>query len=109
MSETTKSLLTLVVNRLSRKKYHELKETGGLKSDELYIITDDTLNAVGEVVSNVKTPTSGTDAANKSYVDDNAVSAFALGDHEYVKSDMSLEKVYDVVFDIVKILGGTVK
>lgn len=108
MKDITKTLDSLVINKLTRKQYNNLKNEGKVKDDELYLITDGPLDAVGCTVSNVKTPAEDTDAANKAYVDDNTVSAFSLYGNTYERSKMSLNKVYDVVFDIVKFLGGTV-
>lgn len=108
MDDITQPITNLVINRLSRQKYHEMKNAGELKNDELYIITDDTLDAVGQPITNIGEPTADTDAATKKYVDSNAVSAFVFQGKTYYKSKIDLRKIYDLLFDIAKVLGATV-
>lgn len=109
MADMTKTLTALVINRLSRQKYHDLKTKGELKDDELYIITDDTLDAVGSTIANVAAPTLSSDAATKGYVDDNTVSAFVFKGKTYYRSSIELSEIYDLVFKIAQVLGATIK
>lgn len=109
MNEQPKHITALVINRLTRNKYHNLKEQGKLKDDELYLITDDTLDAVGKPIANVATPSLSSDATTKDYVDKNTVSAFVFQGQTYYKSSICLEDIYNLVFNIAKILGATVK
>lgn len=108
MATLTQTLTSLVINRLPLRKYHELKESGGLNPDEVYVITDDTLDAVNCTVKNVADPEQRTDAANKAYVDDNTVSAFVFKDKTYYKSSVDLQQMYDLMFDIAKTHGAKV-
>ena len=61
---------TLIVNRLSQSKYDELKLSGLIDNNQLYVIEDETLNAHGKQVLSVADPISEDDAATKRYVDD---------------------------------------
>lgn len=66
---TDKTLRNLVISKISQAKFDELKNAGLLNEDELYIVENETLDAMGNVVKNVGTPVQNTDAANKAYVD----------------------------------------
>ena len=66
---TDTTLSNLVISKISQAKFDELKNAGLLNEDELYIVENETLDAMGNVVKNVGTPVQNTDAANKAYVD----------------------------------------
>lgn len=66
---TDKTLSNLVISKISQAKFEELKTAGLLNEDELYLVENETLDAMGNVVKNVGTPVQNTDAANKAYVD----------------------------------------
>ena len=66
---TDKTLSSLVISKISQAKFDELKNAGLLNEDELYLVENETLDAMGNVVKNVGTPVQNTDAANKAYVD----------------------------------------
>jgi len=106
--DITKDTTNLIINRLTRQKYHEMKIAGTLKDDELYIITDDTLDAVGNRITNVASPTLSSDAVNKDYVDKNTVSAFAFNGQTYYKSSVDLGQIYSLMFQVAHVLGATV-
>ena len=99
---------SLVINKLSSKKYHDLAINNKLKNNEIYIITDDTLDAVDCVIKNVASPSLSSDAANKDYVDKTSVSNASFADKTYIKSKMTLEDVYNLLFDVVEMMGATV-
>lgn len=61
---------TLIVNRLSQSIYDDLKLSGLIDNNQLYVIEDETLNAHGKQVLSVADPISEDDAATKRYVDD---------------------------------------
>ena len=60
---------TLIVNRLSESIYDDLKRSGLIDNNQLYVIEDETLNAHGKQVLSVADPISEDDAATKRYVD----------------------------------------
>ena len=66
---TDTTLSNLVISKISQAKFDELKTAGLLNEDELYLVENETLDAMGNVVKNVGTPVQNTDAANKAYVD----------------------------------------
>ena len=106
--DNTTSSPSLVINKLSSKKYHDLAINNKLKNNEIYIITDDTLDAVDCVIKNVASPSLSSDAANKDYVDKTSVSNASFADKTYIKSKMTLEDVYNLLFDVVEMMGATV-
>ena len=108
MSNSTISQPSLVINKLSGKKYHDLSINGKLKDSEIYIITDDSLDAVDCVIKNVASPSLSSDATNKDYVDKTTVSSTSFADKTYIKSKMTLEDVYNLLFDVVEMMGATV-
>ena len=64
------SAATFNVKHVTGQDYHNLVKNGTLNEDTLYVVSSDTFSAYGEKIVNVATPTDGSDAANKKYVDD---------------------------------------
>ena len=62
-------VIDLKINRLKRETYESMKSSGQINDDEIYLVKEDSVNAEGERVVNVKDPVDDTDAANKKYVD----------------------------------------
>ena len=63
---TSSAIETLKINRMTAAEYAALQTKA---DDQLYVITDDSLNAFNERIVSVAAPTADTDAANKAYVD----------------------------------------
>ena len=63
---TSSTIEKLQINRMTAAEYASLTSKA---DDQLYVITDEEINAFGERILSVGTPISGTDAANKDYVD----------------------------------------
>jgi hypothetical protein len=64
------SAATLDVRHVDAGDYHSMVKAGTLDENTLYVVSSDTFSAYGEKIVDVATPTNGTDAANKKYVDD---------------------------------------
>lgn len=62
----------VIINKVLPEEYDDLSARGLLREDQLYVIESDILDAKGNWVKNVKTPTLSSDAANKEYVDSHA-------------------------------------
>lgn len=58
-----------VISKISRSKFEELSSSGMLNENEFYLIEDPQIDAGNQPIVNVSAPSSGTDAANKDYVD----------------------------------------
>ena len=58
-----------IVNRMSRSTFKSMLEKGEIQGDELYMVDDDILSADNQVIDNVASPTTQSQAANKGYVD----------------------------------------
>lgn len=71
------SAATLNVKHIEGDAYHQLVVNNQVDSNTLYIVSSDNLNAYGEKITNVATPTDATDAATKGYVDSLSVSQLA--------------------------------
>ena len=66
---TDTTLSNLIISKISQTKFNELREAGQLNENELYIVENETLDALSNVIKNVGTPVLSSDAANKAYVD----------------------------------------
>ena len=64
------STMALDVRHIDAGEYHNMVKAGTLDENTLYVVSSDTFSAYGEKIVNVATPTDGSDAANKKYVDD---------------------------------------
>jgi hypothetical protein len=69
-SSSTEGTIDLMINRVTEEKYEELKNSGQIKSDELYFTDKEGLDAEGFRIKNVLPPVETTDAATKGYVDE---------------------------------------
>lgn len=65
---STTNVNSLIINKVSRRTYKDMYDSGTLNNSQLYVIKDVTLDAVGSRVLNVATPELFTDAANMEYV-----------------------------------------
>jgi Mg2+ and Co2+ transporter CorA len=65
---STTNVNSLIINKVSRRTYKDMYDSGTLNNSQLYVIKDATLDAVGSRVLNVATPELFTDAANMGYV-----------------------------------------
>lgn len=74
----------LTVNKMSRAIYKQLKGLGRINDDQLYVITDEDLDANEQTIKNVATPEISSDAANKQYVD-SAISGKIVIDDRYAE------------------------
>lgn len=65
---STTNVNSLIINKVSRRTYKDMYDSGTLNNSQLYVIKDATLDAVSSRVVNVATPELFTDAANMEYV-----------------------------------------
>jgi hypothetical protein len=65
---STTNVNSLIINKVSRRTYKDMYDSGTLNNSQLYVIKDATLDAVNSRVLNVATPELFTDAANMGYV-----------------------------------------
>ena len=65
---STTNVNSLIINKVSRRTYKDMYDSGTLNNSQLYVIKDTTLDAVGSRVLNVADPELYTDAANMAYV-----------------------------------------
>jgi hypothetical protein len=65
---STTNVNSLIINKVSRRTYKDMYDSGTLNNSQLYVIKDATLDAVGSRVLNVADPELFTDAANMGYV-----------------------------------------
>ena len=87
----------LIINKVSRSIYKQLQENSEIDQNQIYVITDSTIDAANDKIINVADPVDETDASNKRYVDQQALSvlqeALKNGSSIYingVKSDLSI-------------------
>ena len=66
---------SLCAMHISQEDFYEKVHTSSLLSNELYIVSNDYINAYGQQVKNVAEPTELNDATTKQYVDDNVASS----------------------------------
>ena len=84
----SESKIDLIINKVSRAIYKQLQDNGDIGENEIYLITDPILDAVGDRILNTADPISATDAANKQYVDKNVNDAF-LSSKAYINEEIS--------------------
>lgn len=92
--------IDLIINKVSRSIYKQLQEKGDIGENEIYLITDPIIDAANDKIINVADPTDETDAANKRYVDQQALSvlqdALENGSNIYIngiKSELSVQNL----------------
>lgn len=66
--------IDLIINKVPRSIYKQLQENGEISENEIYLITDPIIDAANDKIINVADPTDETDASNKKYVDQQALS-----------------------------------
>lgn len=88
---TDTSVNELIISKISQEQYLQLSSQGMLNENEIYLVENEILDAMGHAVVNVADPTELSDAANKHYVDSvsASISASILSEISSIQDSLS--------------------